>query len=109
MRSLAHLSAAMHTSTRACGRCGVQVERLYDPAIGCNVDIVPVSGGDTDPLYVTHRDGYRKVRYADKVLATHTAHHCAAPARCRMCEQVHQTPSDSVGLNNNSNSEGATP
>jgi hypothetical protein len=91
---------------RVCQRCDSEVIRVYtDRPPQLNVDLAPTPCRDeraTGPYFRRLADDtFTQVSSIDVVGgvarvpagATLVPHHCAPPARCRHCEQVHEVAS----------------
>ena len=94
-----------------CKRCGADVVRVYtrEPGYNVDIDVTPTrSTQATAPLFrrlvddtfvqvhsLTDTGGIAGIPAG----ATHAAHHCSPPARCRLCEQTHQSSGDLAGGN----------
>ena len=104
---------------RTCQRCTADVIRVYterQPQLNVDLAPTPCRGARATGPYFRRLadDTFTQVSSIDVVGgvarvpagATLVPHHCAPPARCRFCEQVHTLPA--VGGSNNNNEKGTT-
>lgn len=80
---------------KACKRCHTPVFIVHTeqpgPILRVPVNIEPVNGPTTGPIFEHCGDGYwlERTKVLPGMDPIHAVHHCAPPARCKWCEQVH--------------------